>query len=451
MKIAIFDIEANGLELNEVTKVHCICVMGRESGEMQSFYGPTTADGLDYLDTFDYIVAHNQIWYDLQVLKSIYGWVPKAKIIDTIILSRLLQPDRPRPIGMVGAVGPHSIEAWAYRLGGEKKVQHTDWQNFSNNMLLRCESDVRLNAEVYNELLREAGATKPFDNTTWKESFELEQQVAISIRQQEINGWKFDLPKAKQYLADLDNKISEVDAALRKELPYRKIIPDNCEITKPFVATGGLSQRVKSWLGEGCNCRGPFSKIYWEPINLNSDSQLKEYFFSIGWVPDEWNIDKKTKQRTSPKLTETSLDKLSDGLGKMVAKRLVMTHRRSQLAGLIENVRCDNRIEARANTIGTPTGRFTHKIVVNIPKATPNVFYGTELRSLFTVDDGNKLIGCDAKGLENRMLAHYLNDERMTFILTQGDFHTVVWKTIETYCHTRSNAKNIEYALIRRI
>lgn len=157
-KIAVYDIEANGLELNNVSLVHCICCLPCDGDgiSVKSFYDDLLKDGLDYLDSFDWIVAHNQIWYDLKVLNKIFGWTPKAKIIDTLLLSRLLNPDRPRPLGMTGKAGPHSLEAWAYRFGGEQKVQNEDWSVFTNNMLLRCESDVRINYRVYQELLNEA-------------------------------------------------------------------------------------------------------------------------------------------------------------------------------------------------------------------------------------------------------------------------------------------------------
>ena len=37
--------------------------------------------------------------------------------------------------------------------------------------------------------------------------------------------------------------------------------------------------------------------------------------------------------------------------------------------------------------------------------------YGKECRACWIVDEGNKLVGIDASGLEIRMLAHYMDDK----------------------------------------
>src|SRR3546814_15876864 len=47
--------------------------------------------------------------------------------------------------------------------------------------------------------------------------------------------------------------------------------------------------------------------------------------------------------------------------------------------------------------------------VPSLVNAKGTVPYGKECRSLFTVAKGNLLCGCDAEGLELRMLAHYMD------------------------------------------
>ncbi len=50
------------------------------------------------------------------------------------------------------------------------------------------------------------------------------------------------------------------------------------------------------------------------------------------------------------------------------------------------------------------------------------------------------------------MLAHYINDDDFTNTIINGnsadgtDLHTVLWKTIDEYVHSRGGTKNIEYA-----
>ena len=49
--------------------------------------------------------------------------------------------------------------------------------------------------------------------------------------------------------------------------------------------------------------------------------------------------------------------------------------------------------------------------------------YGKECRALWTVDEGNALVGVDLAQLELRCLAHYMHDEDYTNTLLSGDIH----------------------------
>ncbi len=58
------------------------------------------------------------------------------------------------------------------------------------------------------------------------------------------------------------------------------------------------------------------------------------------------------------------------------------------------------------------------------------------------------MVGCDASGLEMRMLAHVMDDASITAEIIDGDFHTIVWKTFDEYVATRDDTKTFEYAMI---
>lgn len=150
----MYDIEANGLELHEVTKVWCICTHDIVSKEEYQFGQDEIQSAVDYLGTANRLICHNEFWYDLPVLRKLYGFNYCGSVIDTLVLSRLASPDRIRPIGMLGKAGPHSLEAWGYRFG-DYKVQWEDWSKYDPVMLERCMSDVRINVRVYEELFKE--------------------------------------------------------------------------------------------------------------------------------------------------------------------------------------------------------------------------------------------------------------------------------------------------------
>lgn len=265
--------------------------------------------------------------------------------------------------------------------------------------------------------------------------------------------------------------MNELYDKIRPNLRPVLIIPYKTPINKPFLKEGGLSNNTLSWFGDkSCLVDGPFSRIEWEEPNLKSDKQLKELLFELGWKPDEWNYKKDGKLvvkgedgkpiKTSPKLTESSYDSLSIGIGPDIALYLKVSTRLSQLEGLISNIRDDGRITAQANPLGTPTGRFRHSVVVNIPKANHTkdesllwypegkVFFGTEIRSLFIAKPGYKLVGHDASQLELRMFGHFLGDPDLIYEIEEGDFHDVFWEPLKDFVDTRDNAKTTEYAYL---
>ena len=115
---------------------------------------------------------------------------------------------------------------------------------------------------------------------------------------------------------------------------------------------------------------GAFSKVNFEKYDLDSPDQLKEFLFTIGWVPDEWNFNKETGERTSPKITESSLKSIgSSDLGRWISRYYTLRHRRNTLEniknpeekGLLSFLDDNNTVAADAFTIVTPTYRYRHK------------------------------------------------------------------------------------------
>jgi DNA polymerase-1 len=166
---------------------------------------------------------------------------------------------------------------------------------------------------------------------------------------------------------------------------------------------------------------GPFTRIVYEDINLNSDAQIKEYLLSVGWIPTTYNrvFDKDTRQwrQTSPKLTEDSFDSISDNTGQLVAERSILVHRRRTIKnykdpenkGIIAQIRDrDGRVPAEGNLNSAITGRTAHRrAVCNVPKNNPKVKYGKEMRSLFRVYDPYIMLGADLDQIEARITSHY--------------------------------------------
>ena len=71
---------------------------------------------------------------------------------------------------------------------------------------------------------------------------------------------------------------------------------------------------------------------------------------------------------------------------------------------------------------------------------------GGECRGCWTVDEGNKLVGIDASGLELRMLAHYMKDEDYVQTILEGDIHSA--NQAAAGLDTRDQAKTFIYAFL---
>ena len=131
MREVAFDLEADNL-LHGVSKCHIICTHNDEEARQYT----DISEGLAYLNSFDVIVGHNIGGYDLPAVFKLYGWRPDSRWVDTHILSRLTEPDRPEG---------HSIEAWAKYFGTEKEGKDIeDWSTLTKLMIDRCKSDARI-------------------------------------------------------------------------------------------------------------------------------------------------------------------------------------------------------------------------------------------------------------------------------------------------------------------
>jgi hypothetical protein len=175
MNRVVFDIEANGL-LDDVSEVWCISFkyIDYPDKNVITLSGPqlNREHLLDMFTNLTRIIGHNIIGYDLPLLNQIYGidiikLLGNDAIIDTLILSQTLNPDRELPRGCpttirnpvtnrAKLIGPHGLEAWGYRVGN-RKIEIHDWTTFTPNIIERCEVDVAINEKVYYALMREAG------------------------------------------------------------------------------------------------------------------------------------------------------------------------------------------------------------------------------------------------------------------------------------------------------
>lgn len=453
MRICFGDLEADGL-LQTATQVWC-GVFKEKNGKVVKFRPHQIKEMLAYMDTIDVLIMHNGIGYDWPLLKKLYGYTFRGKKVDTVIMSRLLDPKRIVPYSCPNkAIGPHSIEAWGYRVG-RGKPEHNDWQQFSEEMLHRCSEDVEILELVYEALLKEA------KGYNWKQAFLTSFELFERLQEQEEYGWLVDKEHMHTCIRQLTKWIERIDRVVTPYLPTILEVEETKEkgeykyIKKPFLKSGKYSESVVNWSIRGgidlavSPVGGPFSRISFRKTDLNSGQETKDFLLAEGWEPLEWNTNDEGT-RTSPKLSKDDpFEGIEGRLGKLVAKRVQCRQRRGIIEGLTEIIRPDGRIASIVNTLAV-TGRATHRGIVNIPKA--GSFYGKQMRRIFTSRPGFVLVGTDSAGNQLRQLAARMNNEKFIYAMVSGkkedgtDPHTLT--KIAGDLESRDIAKNTMYCLL---
>lgn len=453
MKIGFADLEANGF-LREASRVHCGVFKDKDTGEITKFRPHQIKEMLEHMDEYDVLVFHNGLGYDFPLLKRLFGYEFKGKKVDTLVMSRLLNPKRTIPPHCPNKKSPHSIETWGYRVG-RGKPEHNDWENFSEEMLHRCTEDVEILELVYYELLKE------MRQGDWKPALMLTFRLFENLAMQEDYGWLVDRPHMEFCISQLTNWIRRIDAGLASSLPMVLEIEETKErgeykyVKKPYLNSGKPGQGLSKWLRDGAlsdddrTVAGPFSRIRFRPVDLNSNVETKDYLLSSGWEPLEWNTNDEG-ERTSPKMSKDDpFEGINGKVGKLVAKRVQCRQRRSIIEGLISLIRDDGRIASVVNTLAV-TGRATHRNIVNIPKASS--FYGKQMRKIFKCKEGFVLVGTDSDQCQLRMLGGRMGDPEYIRALTEGDkakgtdVHSLTRKIGDL--ESRDLAKNVMYCLL---
>ncbi len=420
----VFDIETDDLN---ATLIHCIVAQDLDTEEIYKFPPDKLQEGYKFLSTADTLIGHNIIGFDIPMVHKFsdvdLSFIP---VIDTLVLSRLFNPARE---------GGHSLEKWGYKLGYHK-IDFSDYLNYSEDMMNYCVRDVELNTAVLKELRKES---KGFD----KQSIELEQRVSEIIKQQEVNGFKFDTQHALLLLAELREKKQAIEDEVHNTFKPKWV--DDKLVTPYIKKDGDLSKRGLTD-DEYNRCittqdMNPFMRQQLVDFNLGSRKQIGEYLIDFGWKPDRFTP---TGQPIVDEKTLSEITHIHEA--NLIAQFLLLQKRIAQIDSWIEATEEDERVHGFVIPNGAITGRMTHRNPNMAQVPSSHSPYGKECRACWIVEDNNVLLGVDASGLEIRMLAHYMNDEEYTNEILNGDVHTANQELAKL--ESRDKAKTFIYALM---
>lgn len=411
MKVCVLDIEGNGLaELildskgnphKEVTRVLCAATK-IPNQEPVLWLEHQMPELVNYLKQFDVIIGHNILGYDFPVMRRLYNMTMPKRIVDTLIISKLMYPDiNNHPFK------DNSLKSWGIHLNFPKSEYTLGWTSYNLEMGKYCQQDTRLGEAIFNK-------QKEFISQH-KNIVLFEHTVSTILMEQVCNGFNYDLDAGEELYKNLMLEKLGIEDEMRQVFPDRTIIRHSPKTGK----------RLKD-------------KV--DTFNPGSRQQIANRLIErYGWKPQE-------TEKGNPKVDESVLAVLDYP----EAKTLVKYFNAIKLMGMVEdwNSRSinsrDNRIHGNINPQGAATGRCTH--------SQPNIAQVSgdhRARELWLCDPTQVLVGADLSGLELRMLAHFMakydNGEYAKVLLT-GDIHTHNQKAAGL--SSRALAKSFIYAYL---
>jgi DNA polymerase I-like protein with 3'-5' exonuclease and polymerase domains len=393
--------------------IWCACAEDVATGETTVHTEAKTLQAL--INKHDSILTYNGLGFDVPVMAAVWGISVEGKQhVDAMVLSRLFNPAQ---------AGGHSLRSWGERLAYPKD-DFTDYDGgLCEEMITYCKRDVNLTTKVYKTVSANLKRGK-----FTQDVIDLEHAVTAELELQRSNGFKIDLPKANGLYSTLTHRMRELEALLQAEFP-------------PIV-TERWSEKTGKQLKDNV-----------EVFNVGSRQQIAKRLQTVGV-----KFTDKT-EGGSYKIDENVLEGIDNPSAQLVAEYLLLQKRASQVSSWLEAVADDGRVHGRVFSSGAATGRMTHisPNMAQVPATrkahdgmTPvqklKAELGGECRACWTVEQGNKLVGIDASGLELRMLAHYMKDEDYVNTILDGDIHSA--NQAAAGLETRDQAKTFIYAFL---
>jgi DNA polymerase I len=471
MKITAVDIETDDLDAQHIWIIVCKDVQSKAT---EIFRNPTSdhEEALRfkaYCLQYNKFVFHNGIGFDVPVINRLLGYTINEKdVIDTLIISRLINFE---------INGGHSLDAWGKRLGLHKG----DFKDFAGGLTQEmedyCVNDVAVTVKLFERF-------KPvITDKQWAKALRCEHDIQIVCEQMRRNGFAFDAVSAERMWVEIVDRMQELEDQFQIDFPPQ--LKEVKRIKYRTKADGSLFKSVTEALEKYPETRKDGDDLVcfdYVEFSASSPKQRIERLWEAGWKPYE-----KTKghilferEGTDPEkgkhfafygwsCSEANLNTLPDTApsgAKALAEWLTLDGRRSSLVEWMGCIGHDRRIHGRFNHIGAWTGRLSHAAPnqANIPAAfhgTPKTAveqvkakYDGPFRALWTVEEGNWLVGTDAEGIQLRVLADLMQSEEYVHAITSGkkedetDIHNLNKKALGLPHITRDDAKTFIYAFL---
>jgi len=363
-----------------------------------------------------YLIGHNVIKFDFLTLKLFgvleyqVGYLDQpdlvfgeeTQIVDTLILSRLFNPDR---------FGGHSLHAWGERFKNNAKTDFrqlcinkgyiekgspkgSEFKHYCPEMLQYCLQDTSVNKDVFFALIKEIDNYKG-----WRQAIKVENKLAdLAVRRESLGFW-FDKELAVKCVGDLTEKMEELQNKVNPILPPKPMTKGELkDFTAPntqFLKSGKPSThivkfatRIGGFIEEDTTEEdSPVYAINFEnkrytlpytlPLKTHVEADIsnldhvKTTLINVyGWEPTEWAERDLTKDSKKQSL---SLDKQDKALERWFKETMEGKYKELRLAAAFEKFKVKkggDLLEAIRSKLG---GAFPVKVITS-----PKVRVGVE-------------------------------------------------------------------------
>lgn len=412
------------------TRVWCLCAVNVKTGEELSltdnqeivaWFKDRKAEGCKF-------IFHNGLGYDAPTLNRILKTgLTITDLIDTLLMSMLFSPSME---------GGHSLGEWGVRLRFPKG-DFNDFSRLSTEMVEYCLQDARLCRRVYLALVKKMIAAK-FTDT----GCEIEHRSWALIQKQKENGFHFNIQEAHVLYAQLRNRENEIrDEILEYWPPQLEAVKHFKQgFKKDGSRTKGYEEHLTQYERLEDTDDGGYDAYAYVAFHVGSPLQRVEKLLELGWEPQEFtetgNPKPTSKGQLSPSLV-AFVEQSGRPEPRLIAKWMEVNARANMINTWIEAYNdksgCIHGSLWLANTL-----RYKHSgpNTANIPAVRVGGnghplmedmgAYTYEARDLWCTRDttNRRLVGVDAKGIQLRVLAHYLNNPQFTEAVLNGDPHS---------------------------
>ncbi|MFF3071020.1 DNA polymerase [Kitasatospora sp. NPDC057936] len=330
--------------------------------------------------------------YDVLAVWSAFGIALGQRIVDTHLLSKLVQPDERAGHGLkdlsLRYLDDGLVQA-RQALYERMRALAPTGQRAGNNPLTWGWNHIPATDEAYTvyagldavyvrRLLPVLlAACAPFSHLVRMEQWLAAQSTGITVR-----GLLLDRPYTEGLLADVQGEFEQASAAIQEALGF-----------------SGTSPRFAHWLD---------SQITGSPLPRTAKGQPQ--------------VTADTLAQLAQDLAGGAASITAEGAAMLAARRAMAatTNTRTNLRSFLAAADAEGRVHPQINTLRARTGRMS----ITAPALQTLKKHDPRLRHCFRADDGHVLVGCDFSAVEVRVAAALSRDATLMRVIASGvDIH----------------------------